>query len=270
MWNYVFDIETQLIWIVMKEFPYLPSTNGEKQFIIQLLYPPHYSPQSRYLLLIEIFSFKRRHPHELNYKNNSERNLSYLHACKKIAYRLNDKIRDKKCLVYAPLRGALPIWRTISQFVQNKKITVYYPVTSSFVMYPFEFNIIGKRSKPASGRFANILELRRIKPFLSQFNYFIYVDEIVSGSMMVGHLKEMLSLEINKALPIEKLVSDGRIRSFIWEGCKELITEDQKFLLGIHYYSNLLGPNIIPVLNENLEYYEEKIRFDKDVTDFDR
>ena len=229
--------------------------------------------------------FNRRHSHEVDYVSDPGRNRSYLEACRKLAGRLNMEIKAVRSLVYAPLRGAYPIWRGISQFLDLRQVDVYYPVTSSFVLYPEEFNIVNRKGRRASGRYNNFQELARLRPFLQNYDHFIYVDEIVSGGMMRGHLKEMFKLGINQEIPvtavgladrygersvskrraIDSHVTQGRIRSFIWEGCSELITEDQKFLLGIHYDHYDLGPHVIPLLNDNLEYYEEKKLFDKEV-----
>tara|TARA_B100000315_G_C14501801_1_gene552697 strand:+ start:913 stop:1215 length:303 start_codon:yes stop_codon:yes gene_type:complete len=70
---------------------------------------------------------------------------------------------------------------------------------------------------------------------------------------------------VSKRSAIESYVTRKRVHLFMWEGCSELITEDQKFLLGIHYENYSLGPHIIPLLNDNLGYYEEKQIFDKEV-----
>ncbi|WP_372370091.1 hypothetical protein [Candidatus Uabimicrobium sp. HlEnr_7] len=229
--------------------------------------------------------FNRRHPHERKYKNDSQRNHSYLLACKKLAQQIEVQVKGKKCLVYAPMRGAYPIWRAISQFLDLSNIDVYYPVTSSFVLYPKEFAIMSRKGKNASGRLNNYQELERLKPFMKDYNYFIYIDEIISGGMMCGHVKEMLEMRINDEIDIivvgladsfgersksrrnkiAKSVVDKQIHAFFWEGCQELITEDQKFLLGVHYEDYRHGPHIIPVLNENLEFYAEYKLFESDV-----
>lgn len=237
------------------------------------------------LFQIKSKHFVRRHPHEINYENSSKRNQSYLSGCKNLADKLNQEFAGSRCLIYAPLRGALPIWRGIQQFLKDIETKVYYPVTSSFISFPKEFEIIGKRNWTASGRYNNRFELERLCPFLDDFDYLIYVDEIVSGGMMKGHLKDMFRMKIDQRIPIvsvgladafgrratpnilviEELVRLGKLKAFIWEGCKSLITEDQKYLLGIHYVDYKLGPHIIPVLDENLEFYPEKKEFDREV-----
>jgi hypothetical protein len=229
--------------------------------------------------------FKRRHQHERGYQNNQKRNKSYLEAASRLADRLRNKISGYKTLVYAPLRGSLPIWKAVKQYLNDLDIDTYYPVTSSFVYYPENFGILDKKRRPQSGRYANVLELNRIWPLLSGYKYLVYVDEIVSGSIMRKHIKDMLMLQLGREISIiavgmadafgtraqvningiEGLKEAGILHAFIWEGCTSLITEDQKFLLGVHYVDNAFGPNAIPVLNERLEFYEEKILFDRDV-----
>ena len=61
------------------------------------------------------------------------------------------------------------------------------------------------------------------------------------------------------------MVASGRIERFLWEGCQELITQDQKYLLGIHYVDYSLGPNIVPVLNRERRFFAEKRQFDTEV-----
>lgn len=234
---------------------------------------------------LDFTHLKRIHPHEVKYQNDSERNSSFLAGCKELAETLNRRFAGAKCLVYAPLRGALPIWRGISQFLQGIEVAVYYPVTSSFIFYPEEFGRLGKRNRPASGRYNNRFELDRIRPFCSGFDFFLYVDEIVSGGMMLGHLKEMFSLALEQQIPIvavgladahgsrsvanrqrcENFVQQGKLHAFLWAGCTSLITEDQKFLLGAHYVDYQLGPHVVPVLDDRLGFYPEKIEFDQSV-----
>jgi len=227
--------------------------------------------------------FKRRHRHEKNYENDPRRNASYLMASKRLAYRLGDNIRDRRALVYAPMRGAYPIWRSVRQFIPQLYIDYYFPVTSSFVFYPQGYRIMNRKGRLASGRFTNILELQRLKPLLKRYRYLVYIDEIVSGGMMAAYLKEMIQLDINKEISIiaagiadvngaksalkreviKSYVNSGRIFKFLWEGCDSLITQDQKFLLGVHYMDYNQGLNIIPFLDKNLQFYQEKKEFDK-------
>jgi hypothetical protein len=113
----------------------------------------------------------------------------------------------------------------------------------------------------------------------------MYVDEIVSGGMMRGHLKDMFRMGIDDQIPIiavsladafgnrsqsrrlgfEGYVQNGKLASFIWEGCASHITEDQKFLLGFHYVDYELGPHIVPVLDDTFQFYPEKREFDSSV-----
>jgi hypothetical protein len=230
-------------------------------------------------------TFRRNHPHERDYRNEPARNESYREGCSRLAQRITDHWGNAKVLVYAPLRGALPIWQCISQFVDNKNISVYHPVTSSFIFYPEEFGIRNLKNKTASGRYNNRLELVRIKPFLSSFDVLMFIDEIVSGGMMRGYINDIIELGINEEIPviavgladsfgerstknrnrIASVVKTGRIKDFYWEGCASLITEDQKFLLGIHYIDYHFGPHAVPVLNDSLRYYPEKIEFEEEV-----
>jgi hypothetical protein len=234
---------------------------------------------------LEIKYKNRNHPHEAQYQFRTNINEAYRNACRNIAGQLDKAFAGARCLVYAPLRGALPIWRGIFQYIQHIETVVYYPVTSSFIAFPAEFGIFGKKNKPASGRFNNRFELQRLKPFLADFDFLFYVDEIISGGMMKGHLKEMFALNINRQIPIvavgladahgkrsqssrkifEGHVNAGRLNAFIWDGCSSVITEDQKFLLGVHYVDYQLGPHAVPLLDENLSFYNEKIEFDNDV-----
>jgi len=54
----------------------------------------------------------------------------------------------------------------------------------------------------------------------------------------------------------------GRLHAFLWEGCHTLITEDQKFLLGMHYADYDLGPHAVPLLDESLNFFPEETDFD--------
>lgn len=229
--------------------------------------------------------FNRHHKHERNYANDSVRNASFLNACRALASGLRREIEGAKCLVYAPLRGALPIWRNMRRFLPDLSIDVYHPVTSSFVFFPKEFRIRNRKGRLASCLHNHYRELERLRPFLNNYDYLVYVDEIISGGGIHRHLRMMKELGINKDIPVivagladrfgersplrRKLLqreeSEGHIRRFLWQGCAELITEDQKFLLGIHFVDYDSGPHVIPVLNYDLEYYEEKMQFEKDL-----
>ncbi len=229
---------------------------------------------------------RRHHRHEMNYQHDTVRNADFINACQQLAIRIYAALRGRRALVYAPLRGALPIWRGITQFLPNDtKCDVYYPVTSSFVSYPVNSPIRKSNRKPAFGTYTHMLELQRIRPFLADYEVLLYVDEIISGSMMRKYINDMCRLRIHNTIPIiaagiadaygtrseekravlEAKVCNGSLEAFIWEGCKELITEDQKFLLGVHYVNYNSGLNAVPLLNDNLEFYPEKIMFDKQI-----
>jgi len=232
--------------------------------------------------------FRRSHPHERNYRNNPSRNRSYGEAASRLAQKIAERFGGDKILVYAPLRGALPIWKTVSHFMHRlgiPDVQVYYPVTSSFVFYPVEYGIKNRKGKPASGRFTHILEMKRLKPFLGEYRYLLYIDEIVSGGMMSGHAKDMIEMRIHNHIKIiaagiadafgersvlkrnqlEKMKEEGFLYDFLWEGCLQLITEDQKFLLGLHYVDYGMGPHVVPVLTNELVDYEEKVLFEREV-----
>jgi hypothetical protein len=108
------------------------------------------------------------------------------------------------------------------------------------------------------------------------------VDEIISGGMMRGHVNEMMELGITKRLPVtvaaladafgtrskangylQGLAEKREIHAFLWEGCHTLISEDQKFLLGMHYVDHGFGPHVVPVFTEELHWFDEKLRFDQ-------
>ena len=240
-------------------------------------------PDSKIFKISYNVSLKRKHAHERFFKINQDILNSYFSGCLKIAWFLNKNYSGANILVYAPLRGAYPIWKIVSKFLKDIKTTVYFPVTSSFIFYPEEFNINGKSKKKVSCRYNNIFELKRLYPLFQDFDYFLYIDEIVSGGMMVGYLKEMLKLKINKEikiiavgladnygnrakLNIEKIKDvevNRKIDRFFYEGCRILITQDNKFLLGIHYVDYEYGPHIVPFLDENGEFYEDKKRFER-------
>ncbi len=228
---------------------------------------------------------QRRHPHERGYRNDAVRNLSYLAGCRGLAERLRPLIGNAKTLVYAPLRGALPIWRVLSQLLPAETMHPYFPVTSSFVRYDPALRIMNRKGRPASGRFTHVLELQRLRPLLSAFQMFLYLDEIVSGGCMSGHVSEMLAEGIHEILPViacgladdhgrrsvlhrgklDGLVRDGRLTAFVWAGCDQLITEDQRFLLGMHYVDYSHGLNAVPMLDEDGREAEEKLRFEADL-----
>lgn len=236
--------------------------------------------------------YTKSHPHETRYTYDLPIHESYHIAAEKLAARVELAIKDsRRCLVYLPLRGALPIWRAIRRHFRNEypagRLEEYHAVTSSFVMYPEELEIRGKNGGRASGRYANILELRRLRDWCIPqmgFDHMLYVDEIISGGMMRGHVNEMMELGVTQLLPVtvaaladsfgtrskangylNGLAEERKINAFLWEGCHTLISEDQKFVLGMHYVDHAFGPHVVPVLTDELVWFEEKARFDTDV-----
>lgn len=227
----------------------------------------------------------RSHPHERAYANDGARNASYREACRRLGERLRAELGGARCLVWAPLRGALPIWKAIAPHLAGLDVTVHFPVTSSFVFYPERLGIRNRKGRPASGRTAHRLELARVEPFLDAFDVLVYVDEIVSGGSLRGHLRDMLDLGVDRRLPVvavgladrfgersvpsrrqvDALVASGRVRRFLWEGCDCLITEDQRYLLGVHYVDHALGPNAVPMLDRTLQAFDEQRDFERDV-----
>ena len=200
-------------------------------------------------------AFQRRHPHERNYANDPGRNASYRDALRRLAERLAPILAEARTLVYAPLRGAWPIWKAVSIFLPPPLPDVYFPVTSSFVCYPESWQRRNDKGRPGSGRLAHRLELARLLPLLEAYRQVVYLDEIVSGGVMAAYLDEFVRLGIPgrlrvvaagiaddfgrrsqaKRARIGALVNSGVLRGLLSEGCSELITEDNKFLLGIHY-----------------------------------
>ncbi|VTU02830.1 unnamed protein product [Gemmataceae bacterium] len=236
--------------------------------------------------------YTRSHPHETHYVYDPAVHSSYREAAGRLAARIEAAIGDsKRCLVYLPLRGALPIWRAVRRHFRGDypvgRLEEYHAVTSSFVSYPDELGIRGRNGGRASGRYANILELRRLRDWCIRqmgFDHMLYVDEIISGGMMRGHVNEMMQLGVTDLLPVTvaaladsfgtrskangylaSLADSRRIHAFLWEGCHTLVSEDQKFTLGTHYTDHAFGPHVVPVLTDALGWYEEKRRFDTDV-----
>jgi hypothetical protein len=234
--------------------------------------------------------YTKSHPHETRYVYDAALHDSYREAAAKLAPRIEAALAgSKRCLVYLPLRGALPIWRAVKRhFADDRpgRFEEYHAVTSSFVSYPDELEIRGAGVR-ASGRYANVLELRRLRDWCIKqmgFDHLLYVDEIVSGGMMRGHVNEMMELGVTRLLPVtvaaladsfgtrskangylNNLTKERKIHAFLWEGCHTLISEDQRFTLGTHYVDHGFGPHVVPVLTETLDWFDEKVRFDTDV-----
>ncbi len=234
--------------------------------------------------------YTKSHPHETRYVYDVTIHDSYREAAAKLAPRIEAALAgSKRCLVYLPLRGALPIWRAVKRHftdVRPERFEEYHAVTSSFVSYPDELEIRGAGVR-ASGRYANVLELRRLRDWCIKqmgFDHLLYLDEIVSGGMMRGHVNEMIDLGVTRVLPVtvaaladsfgtrskangylNNLTKERKIHAFLWEGCHTLISEDQKFTLGAHYVDHGFGPHVVPVLTETNDWFDEKVRFDTDV-----
>ncbi len=234
---------------------------------------------------------KRSHAHERRYLYDPAIHESYRAAAEKLAHAITGALAgSRRCLVYLPLRGALPIWRAVKRYLHDipaDRLVEYHAVTSSFVLYPEALKIFGKSGRRASGRYANILELRRLRDWCLGplgIDHILYVDEIVSGGMLRGHVNEMIELGVTARLPVtvaaladafgtrsqandylNKLATEGTIHAFVWEGCHTLISEDQKFLSGTHFVDHKLGPHVVPVLTETFDWFSEKLRFDTEV-----
>lgn len=232
----------------------------------------------------------RSHPHERHYRYDPALHESYRDAAVRLAARLASTLAgSRRCLVYLPLRGALPIWRAVRRHLPpdlTDRLHEYHAVTSSFVTYPDELRIRGAGVR-ASGRYANVLELRRLRDWCIRpmgFDHLLYVDEIVSGGMMRGHVNEMMELGVTDLLPVtvaaladsfgtrskangylSRLAEAGKIHAFVWEGCHTLVSEDQRFVGGAHYVDHGLGPHVVPVMTPDLTWFDEKVRFDLDV-----
>ena len=235
--------------------------------------------------------YTRSHPHETHYVYDAAVHASYRTAAEQLARRIEPILYStSRCLVYLPLRGALPIWRAVKRHLSagaRARCDEYHAVTSSFVTYPAELDLRGKNGGRAGGRYANILELRRLRDWCLKplgFDHLLYVDEIISGGMMRGHVNEMIDLGVTRALPVTvaaladafgtrskahgylaRLATDRKINAFLWEGCHALVSEDQKFTLGMHYVDHGFGPHVVPVLTDDGNWFVEKVRFDVDV-----
>lgn len=229
--------------------------------------------------------FQRRHPHEKGYADDSARNRSYREAARALAARIRGLIGGGPALVYAPMRGAYPIWKAVRQFLGEPLPDVYFPVTSSFVRYPPDWGFRDEAGQAASGRYAHSLEITRLLPLLASYRHIVYLDEIVSGGVMLRYLQAMIRLGVHertrilaagladahgersaaKREHIQRLCASGRLAGFLWEGCSSLITQDQKFLLGVHYVDYHSGMNLVPVLDNGLRDYPEKVGFEREV-----
>jgi hypothetical protein len=242
-----------------------------------------------------------------NYEYSEAINKSYAMGCIAMAQKIVEleEIDGKFSMIYAPLRGALPIVNAMLEAYKklqpNSLIPVLFPVTSSFVTYPEVQPFISKKGKrPASGRTANILELNRLLRGDAGFDpsRMLYVDEIISGGMMMGHINEMVAESLNpakrgvlidkvsrrdiditvmglmhahgkkfgntKKKGIDSFVKHGMI-DFHSFGVEDMVTEDQRFLLGQHYLDYNLGPHGVPFVDNQTKFHPEHTDFWDDV-----
>jgi hypothetical protein len=258
-------------------------------------------PLGNLSLPISSKDYDSRNRYETDYLPSSENYRSYAEGCIEMAKRLIEieKRNGKFTLIYAPLRGALPIVDGMLEAYlllgQEPVSTINFPVTSSFVFYPPSHPYTTKKGKrPASGRTTNILELKRMKKRGLDLQRVLYIDEIVSGGMMIGHLNEMIkeskepqkegilrqevlagdiSLTVmglmhdhgkkfgsSKSKALLKYSTSGLVE-FHPVGIDNLVTEDQRFLLGQHYLHYNYGPHQIPFISDYGDYYPENEDF---------
>jgi hypothetical protein len=130
------------------------------------------------------------HPHERNYRHDAACVQSYRNACQTLAARLWAEVGGARCLAWAPLRGALPVWRALRHFLPQWQVQPYHPVTSSFVFYPEAFGIKSHKGRPASGRTTHRMEITRIRDLLSAFDLIVYIDEMISGGSTKAHVRD--------------------------------------------------------------------------------
>lgn len=252
--------------------------------------------------------FLSRNKYEVDYHNHPEVNIDYARGCAEMAKKLV-KIENSDSpitMIYAPLRGAKPmldlmleVYRRLKPDYDPFTPRIEFPVTSSFVFYADNHPYMTKHGKkPASGRTTNILELRRLLEKQPQsLSKILYVDEIVSGGMLQGHVKEMTDtfdkiehnglllqgilsgdIDLNvfglthgygskfskrKEAYLRGLEESGLI-DFHSFPIRDLVTEDQKFLLGEHYLMNHYGPNVVPFITPEREYRSENQKFWQD------
>ncbi len=191
----------------------------------------------------------------VHYSNDTEVNISYFEQCdvaaEKIALRHPDL---SKVLIYAPLRGAKPMTKLILERlreISGQLPQVVYPVTSSFVTYDEAQSFYSKKGKkPASGRHGNILELRRLLNYIDDFSDMVYIDEIVSGGMMIGHCNEMIGPESTSK-------SADRYQGFLNEGVFRARSENG---FGIHVYglADAMGLRFRERIHEKMREYEKE------------
>lgn len=255
--------------------------------------------------------YNSRNKNEREYQHDQAINESYADGCMALAHLLPLAGEfDEPSMVYAPIRGAKPITDGVMeayrrlQRARGDAIDVFspaiqYPVTSSFVSYTEGHPYQTKRGRmPASGRTTNRLELQRLQQHHADGgadlpSCLVYIDEIISGGMMVGHVREMVdqsegilydivragelavkvcglshargaSFRMSNRQRLSSLQDQGLI-SFSYAPVQSVVTEDRRALLGLHYIKNELGPHSIPFIDEGREYRPEQKRFWGDV-----
>ncbi|QQG38759.1 MAG: hypothetical protein HYS32_04135 [Candidatus Woesearchaeota archaeon] len=254
--------------------------------------------------LISARHYNTRNKYETGYVNREDVNRSYAEGCVKMARSFVglQEMLGYASVIWAPLRGAKPIvdamleaYRRLQEegydcFVPN----VQFPVTSSFVFYPETHPYLTRKGRrPASGRASHVLELRRaLEKNPEDLGNVLYADEIISGGMVLGHVREMVEAgKSRKGILQERIISGAtrlsvfglvdengrRFRSekkakllglqgqrrlrFSEFGVDRLVTEDNRFLLGNHYLLNQLGPHVVPFVDKNRAYSPEHALF---------
>ena len=255
-------------------------------------------------------NYDSRNKRETDYQRDRNANFDYGRGAEEMA-RVLLQIEKKEgsiTTVYAPLRGSKPIIDALMQayrFFQRGKRDVFtpeiqFPVTSSFVHYPLCHPYLSKKGKiPASGRSTNRLELKRLlEKHSEELSRMLYVEEIVSGAILQGHLRDMIFPfgDGEREGIIKKQVEEGKIKLYVFglahrygdmvhpqkekfrrnlesKGLlkfynfpiEDLVTEDRKQVLGQHYLLNELGPHTIPFIDDSREYPKEYHQFWGDV-----
>ncbi len=168
-------------------------------------------------------------------------------------------------IIYAPARGANPITRAML-WSGVKPTRVYFPISSSFVKH---------------GRFNNLREaswLTKKFDVNSSKERVLYVEEVVSGGMMLGHLRELCATFQDSSVPI-KVKSVGMVHAqgkkldpsverilgsleneemLLLRRVQNLFTLDDNEWLGLHYLDYSLGPHLVPYLPDGNTHPKSK------------
>lgn len=292
----------------------LVSFDDEKEFKTKVNSLPHIkyaalNPSEKPIEPVEVVAenqlitakhYDTRNKYEIDYQPNEQVNADYAQGCIAMAKKMLE-IEERQgpiSMIYAPLRGAKPIVDAMLEAYRRLQKgerdvfspNIQFPVTSSFVSYPLCHPYLSKKGrKPAFGRANNLNELQRLRKRKKTCDLaaILYVDEIVSGGMLLGHAKEIFYPfgSDNKKGEFYGLIESGECFLNVfglahahgkkfgtnkqkifrkienWGGLKlhefpieNLITEDQRFLLGAHYLLNHFGPHLIPFIDEKREY----------------